>query len=194
MFTIPFSEDTIRIPDDVIPGNSTAPQPVEFDICPAGGPDQARLRSLVYADLGLISTGEWSPATQDAVLKAFETSGPVFDRTVDRVRGLTVPAALAHKVGILMTIPEGQNPQDPSGPQIPNRQAKIPILTGAHFGLVAGYMPALAFHVGLAILKLTQKAGDIDPRFLDSPSGSGTAVKPRRRNGSAKRAKHALGS
>jgi hypothetical protein len=172
MFVIPFTEDVYTPDDETIPGNSTAVNPVQFDISPAQGPDMARLKSLIYADFGLTHATNWSPETQEAVIKAFETAGPVFQNTVSGVRGLAVPAALAVKVGILGAMPTKVDPQDPNR-RVPDREQAVPVSNGLDFSRVQGYFPVLALRVGMAIMNLNGQAPKQDQRFFEQPSGSG---------------------
>jgi hypothetical protein len=180
-YHLPFKGDTFRPLNDVIPGNETDPNPVEFDIVPAEGPDLARLKSIIFADLGLIQDGNWDPSTQESVIRAFETGAPVFIRTVEAIRGLTIPKRLARKVGIVPPLADGQVDPDPQEP--------VPVLNGLAFTKVCGYMAALALHVAFKITSLSASL-EIDPRFFGQPSGSPGPAKPRRTRGSAKRARN----
>lgn len=167
-FTIPFTRNTFRPPDTIIPGNSTDPAPVEFTLDPAGGADVARISALVYGDIGLIlAAGDMSLNSQQ-IIQALESSRGVFIQTVVAITGLTVPAILAVKVGILQALPKQPNTtvDDPT--------AKIPISNGAEFDKVAPYMSALAMLVAFEIGKLTTDLDNkADPRFFVPPSGSG---------------------
>ena len=70
---IPYHQHTFRPQHAAGQGD----RPVEFDLAPAEGPDQARLKSILFGTAGLVGGGEgqrqdWSPATQDAVIAALE--------------------------------------------------------------------------------------------------------------------------
>lgn len=163
-FQVPYSTDTVRIPDALIPGNENSDNPVEFDIAPAWGPDTARLKSIVMASAGLVDdsgVGQWSPDVQAAVIGGFTTGAPAFVNTVLAIRGLTVPARMALRAGLIAVLTPGQTPDTP-----------IPVLTGADFARLAGALTAQAMFVAMKIISLTGKQ-DIDPRFFVQPSGSG---------------------
>lgn len=151
---IPFHESTYR--PLCLKGNKDADHPVEFDINAVGGPSRARLKSIIMATAGLAQGMDWSPATQDSVIAAFQTGGPVFSDGVSAIRNLTAPAALCLKAGLLTELPPGTT-----------RQSQIPIVTGREFAAICGYMPILAFEVAMEISKLCGRA-EVDPAFFDS--------------------------
>lgn len=160
-FEVPYSTDTFRpVIDDIVPGNATADDPLEFDIAPAWGGDLARLKSVVFATVGLAQDGDWSPATQAAVIKAFETGAVAFVNTITAIRGLRIPAAMAIRAGILVGTP-------PGGPG-----AKVQVTTGEQFSRICGALTGTALHVATAIIKLSGK-NEVDPRLFVQPSGSG---------------------
>lgn len=172
MFDVPYHRDTYRIPDVFIPGNSTSDNPTEFDLVPAWGADWARVKSIIVATTGLATTEEWSADMQKTVIAAFETGGTAFINTVTAVRGLTIPAAMAIRAGIIE--PKDYNPEQPD--------AKIPITSGLTFSRVCGALPTIALMVASKIAQLSNKA-EIDGRFFVQPSGSGgTGIKKRTRS------------
>lgn len=149
---IPFSSETFR-PISII-NNDKAENPVEFDICAVGGPARAALKSVIVATGGLAATGNWSPDVQDAVIAAFKNGGQAFVDGVTKVRGLTAPAALCVKVGLLAELPKGMD-----------ENTQIPITNGLEYSRVAGYWPMLSFEVGMALARISGQA-EIDPRFF----------------------------
>lgn len=167
-FTAPYQTDTVRIPNQLIPGNETSDSPVEFDIAPAWGPDLARLKSLVVACSGLIQDQDWSPRMQEAVIKGFETGAPAFVNTVTAIRNLAVPMRMALRAGILGSPPKGTTPDSP-----------VPITTGEEFSHVCGALTGTGLLVAMKIVTLSGK-NELDPRFFAQPSGSG-GVGTRRR-------------
>jgi hypothetical protein len=163
-YEIPFHRETFR--PICIPDNQDSPAPVEFEISAVGGPGRARLKSIIVATSGLAQDREWSEAVQQSVIASFEHGAPVFAEAVEAIRNLTVPGALAQKVGL---IPAG-TPPPPS----------VPITSGAQFARVCGYFPLLAFEVALAIARLCAQA-EVDPRFfawLSTSSPVGTPPTP----------------
>lgn len=185
-YQLPYHRDTFKPSDELIPGNANAADPVEFDLLPAEGPDLARIKSVLVGTAGLVRDDDWSPAVQNAVIGAFETGAKAFDSTVAAVRGLTVPAAMAKRVGIIQEIPT-HVPTGGSQP-VPNHEAPIPISSGVAFGRICGFMPVLALVVASEIVKLSNKT-DVDPRFFVQPSGSGIPATGKIQRGSAKRAR-----
>ncbi len=161
MFEVPYATDTVRIAADLLPGNDTSDNPLEFDIVPPWGPDLARLKSLMLATTGLTDDG-WSPAMQELVIKAFETGASAFVNTVTAVRGLSVPRAMALRAGIEIHDPKTQ---------------RVQITTGVDFSKVCGalQLAPIALHVAFQIVALSKKQ-DVDPRFFVQPSGSGGAA------------------
>lgn len=176
MHEIPFRQDTFIPPDEIIKGNSTSQTPVKFHLSPAGGPDLARIKSVIVATVGLTSPIDWSPETQQSVIAAFTNGESLYIRTVDRIENLYAPRALAVKCGLIA----------------PNEQTeaeKIPITDGAKFTLVAGYMSSLALLVAFEIAKLSKELDALDNRFFGPPSGSGTPATPAGPSGTAGRAR-----
>lgn len=168
---IPYSTDTFRPVSDLIPGNETNENPVEFDLVPAEGADLARLKSIMFASAGLVNTSTWTPEMQEAVIRAFETGKAAFIQTIEAIRGLTIPAALAKRVGIIQELPT-HVPEGTTSP-VPNPKAPVPVLHGLSFAKICGFVPAMALHVAMKIVDLSGKAEAIDPRFFGQPSGSG---------------------
>jgi hypothetical protein len=158
-YTVPFTE-TEYTPHS-IPGNLEADAPVRFYLSAAGGPDLARLKSILYASGGLSSETDWSAALQRDVAAAFAHGAELFTNTVDRIEGMTVPAAMAIKAGILQA--------DPTRPI--DRQAPIVIDTGAKFARVCGWLTVLAFEVAMKIAELSREV-DADTRFFGSSTTS----------------------
>lgn len=151
-------------------GNDSTENPLEFDIVPAWGADLARVKSIVYSSMGLSQDQDWSPETQRAVGAAFEGGAVMFVNTVTAIRGLTVPAAMALRAGLIIELPFRVAPGQ-SEPQ-PDPQAPIPVTTGLQFSKLAGALVVIAFEVAMAIGKLSDRA-NLDPRFFGRPSGSG---------------------
>lgn len=172
MYSIPYH----RCPDfrpisDVIPGNQSAANPVSFDLAPAWGPDLARIRSIITASIGLVQEAEWSPSIQAAVIAAFESGAPAFVNTVEAVRGLTVPAVMALRAGLIRELPKVP------GTNNPDDTAQVPITSGFDFSRICGAVPAMALHVAMKIMEISEKA-EVDPRIFAQPSGSGGTGTP----------------
>lgn len=142
--------------DDLIPDNSKAAQPVEFDLAPAEGVDLARIKSVIVSNAGLTADG-WSSAVQDAVIRSFETAAAAFVNTITGVRGLTIPVDMAVRVGL--PVQEGAT--------------EVPIVNGLGFTRVCLFpeMLPLSFRLAAEILKLTNSL-TVDPRLFEQPSGS----------------------
>jgi hypothetical protein len=150
--TIPFSDETFR---PICPlNNDKSEQPVEFDICAVGGPSRARLKSIILATTGLASTTGWTPEVQESVIKAFETGAAVFADGITAIRGLSAPAGLLRKVGLIQELPKGVSVQ-----------SQIPITNGFEYSRVCGYWPILSFEVACAIARISGQA-EVDPRFF----------------------------
>lgn len=177
-FQVTYARDTYKPDDFLIPGNTVANNPVEFDICPAEGADLARIRSILTATAGLVNDHSWSPDMQAAVISAFETGAPAFINTVEAVRGLTVPAVMAKRVGLIAEVPK--HVPDGGSTPVPNLNAPIPITTGLDFSKVCGFvnLAALAMQVAFKITELSNRTS-IDPRLFAQPSGSGGPGTPR---------------
>lgn len=156
-YSVPFTEE-IYVPHS-IPGNLDADRPVRFYLSAAGGPDLARLKSILYASGGLSSQSDWSADLQRDVAAAFAHGADLFVNTVDAIEGLTVPASLAIKAGLLQADPKL------------DRQAPIVIDTGAKFARVCGWLTVLAFEVAMKIAKLSREV-DADTRFFGSSTTS----------------------
>lgn len=154
-FQLSYRTGTYRPNDELITGNSTSPTPVEFDLAPAEGTDLARIKSVIVSTAGISADG-WSSAVQDAVIRAFETSAAAFVNTITAVRGLTIPVAMAARVGI--PVPEGAN--------------EVPIVSGLGFTRICLFPEMLPLSMMLAaeILKLTNSL-TVDPRLFVQPSG-----------------------
>lgn len=174
-YQIPYECATFRPDNDLIPGNAQADNPVTFTLVPAGGADLARLKSVLYAAAGLTNDGVWSPDMQAAVIASFETGAPVFDRCVTSISGYTIPAALAVRLGFLVTLPSRA---DSDGQVRPDPKAPHPVVTGAEFAKVAGFQTALALSVAFEIMKISRQVDTLDPRLFVSPSGSPSAGMP----------------
>lgn len=172
-YQIPYHKHLFKLPDVVLPGNSTADNPVEFDLAPAWGADWARIRSIITATIGLSQDGGWSPEMQQMVISAFETGGQAFTNTVEAIRGLTVPMAMALRAGILDALPKGSSLDTP-----------VPVTNGFHFTRICGAVPVIALTVASEVAKLSQKQ-EVDPRLFVQPSGSGGRGKKAARTGTA---------
>lgn len=172
-YLIPFHRVVYR--PRALPGNLDAATPVEFELSAVGGADLVRLKTLVYALGALGLAQEWTPELQTNVLEAFRTGPSVFVHGIDRIRHYAAPLALAHKAGILASLPEGADPETP-----------YPITTGEQFAKLAGYQVVLALEIALEIARLSDEA-DIDPRFFGSSTTSpATSAAP---NGTARTAR-----
>jgi hypothetical protein len=172
---IPFEREIFRPTNDQVPGNESDQNPLEFDLVPAEGPDLVRLKSIIYATLGLVQTAEWTEKMQEEVIGAFKTGQGLFTNTVLGIRGLFVPALLAHRAGLIT--------------ELKNDQDQVAITTGAAFSAVSGYMVDLSLHVAFKIADLGKKA-KVDPRFFVQPSGSGGAVTGKRTRSTARPARN----
>jgi len=169
-FDIPYHRHPgFRPINDLVPGNDNADNPVEFDLAPAWGADLARIKSIVLASLGLTQTSDWSPEIQAAVIAAFDSGAKAFVNTVEAIRGLTIPAVMAVRAGLLVEVPKVP------GTLTPDPGAKVPVTTGLAFSLICGAVPAMALHVATKIAEISQKT-EVDPRFFVQPSGSGGTV------------------
>jgi len=172
-FHIPYTGKTFTPGSTTIQGNETDPNPVQFDIVPAWGADQARVKSIVFATLGLVQTSDWTPSVQQGVIAAFETGAPVFVDTVKAIRNLSVPAALALRAGLIAKLPT--KVREAGGGIEPDPDAPVPIETGRDFSRICGHpnILALAYQVACEIAAIGDKASqEVDPRFFGQPSGS----------------------
>lgn len=173
MLKLSYHRDTYRPGPDVIPGNDRADNPVEFDLVPAEGADLARIKSILVATSGLTSDVTWSPEMQAAVIAAFESGATCYVNTITAIRGLTVPAVMAVRVGIITAdqVPVHQ----PAGATAPvaNLDAPIAILNGFAFSRICGFSEVLvlAMMVAAELVKLSNRT-TVDPRFFAQPSGS----------------------
>lgn len=183
-YQVHYARDTYKPDDIMVPGNSTASNPVEFDLCPAEGPDLARIKSVLVATSGLVQTENWGPDMQAAVIAAFENGAPAFINTIEQVRGMTIPAAMAKRVGIISEIPTHVKPG--TSTTVPNFEAPIPVTTGLHFSRICGFvnMTALTMQVAKEIAVLSNRT-EIDPRLFVQPSGFGGTGMPSGLNGTA---------
>jgi len=172
-YAIPYHRHTFRPVNDQLAGNATADNPVEFDICPAWGADWARIKSIIYASLGLAQDGVWSPEVQHAVIAAFDSGAQAFVNTVEAIRGL-----MAVRAGILPDIPKGQS-----------ADTQVPVTTGVQFSRICGAVPVIALQVASEIAKLSQEAEAVDPRFFAQPSGSGGRGTKKKRRSTASSAR-----
>jgi|WetSurMetagenome_2_1015567.scaffolds.fasta_scaffold391643_2 hypothetical protein len=186
MFNVPYSTDTIRIPNVLAPGNETSDSALEFDIAPAWGADLARLKSIVIALTGTaddrdLNSGNWSPEIQKAVIQAFETGAPAFINTVTAIRNLAVPGRMALRAGLVTAI-------DPKNDQ------PVAVKTGEAFSRICGHseLTGIALFLALKIVTLSGQQ-NIDPRFFVQPSGSISPGMPEQKtssvNGARKRSR-----
>lgn len=162
--TVNYKTDTYKVEDGLIPGNSVAENPVEFDIAPAWGSDLSRVKAILYASIGVVSDQDWTRQVQDAVESSFENGAKCFVNTVTEIRGLSIPAAMAKRAGLL----------------VPPNADRIPITTGEQFSRIAGAMTGIAFAVAMKITTLTGNQ-EVDARFFMQPSGSGQTGTRRRK-------------
>lgn len=179
---IPYHRHTFRPVNDVLPGNATSDNPLEFDIVPAWGGDLARIKSIVFASLGLVNGDDWGPEAQEAVIAAFGSGAPAFLNTVTAIRGLSVPAIMAVRAGLIQTLPQAVK----DGESVADPEAPYQVVNGLQFSRLCGAMPGMSLHVASEIAKISTEAERaMDPRFFKRPSGSGgpaTAGKGRATN------------
>lgn len=185
-YQIPYHRNPgFRPVNDLIPGNATSDNPLEFDLAPAWGPDLARIRSIIHASLGLTQGAEWGDDIQRSVIASFEHGAAAFVNTVEAVRGLTVPAAMAFRAGL---ITEQDYPTLP-GTKTLDHQAQVAVRTGLAFSRICGAVPAMAIHVAMQIAEISAKSEAVqDPRFFGQPSGSGGTVTRQRKRSAARAA------
>lgn len=165
-YTVPYASDTVRISNDVLPGNRTADDPVEFDIVPAWGADLARIKSILVACSGL-GDNTWQPELQSMVIAGFDTGAAAFVNVVTAVRGLKIPMAMAVRAGIVPAMP----------PEPAKATDLVPITTGEQYGRVAGHTSLMAMTIEVAIrISQLSKHQQVDPRLFVQPSGSGGAA------------------
>jgi hypothetical protein len=177
-----YATTTYRPPNAVIPGNDDDAHPTEFDLLPAEGPDLARIKSAIVGTAGLVIDAPWTEQTQDVVVSAIKHGAPAFIETIAAIRGLTVPAAMAHRVGVIGELPGHLAPGGSS--PVPNPAAPIAVTTGAQFSRICGFLPVLSMFVAQQIVELSNRTG-IDARFFEPPSGSGGQETPGTTPGSA---------
>jgi hypothetical protein len=168
-----YTRHTFIVPDEVLPGNSTDAHPVRFHLAPAEGGDVARLRSVITATAGVVH-GEWSPEVQRAVTAAFSHGAPGFIETIERIEGLTIPAAMALRAKVIEALPVVTKPGTGAAP---DPDAPIAITSGAAFARICGFELILSTRVAQEILRITNETG-IDTRFFASPSGSPAPATP----------------
>lgn len=177
-----YATKTYIPPENVIPGNTAAQLPVAFELVPAEGPDLARLKSILVATAGLVVDMPWTSELQQIVVSAFQHGSQAFVATVASVRNLTVPAAMAVRVGLIEQLPTHV---PPGGTEpVPHPEAPVVVRTGEQFARVCSFVSPLAMAVANEILTLTNASG-IDARFFVPPSGSGGQGMPGTTPGSA---------
>lgn len=170
MYHVPYHRHPgFRPLNALVPGNDVADNPLEFDLAPAWGPDLARIRSIITASLGLSQEADWSDQVQQVVISSFEHGAPAFINTIEAIRGLTIPAGMARRAGL---ITDANMPVKPGTKQV-DADAPVAVTTGYQFSRICGALPAIALHVATKIAEISQKAEGIDPRFFAQPSGSG---------------------
>ncbi|MGE0446807.1 MAG: hypothetical protein AB7P99_16395 [Vicinamibacterales bacterium] len=167
-YTIPYESGTFRPPSAIIPGNDESAEPVEFELVPAEGEDQARLKSVIYATAGMANQ-QWGPEIQRTVIEAFRSAKGLFDQTVPVVRNLSVPYALAVRAGLVEAPAPGRKATE--------TPAEVPVRTGRDFTKVQGFMPPLAFLLAMEIAKLGRGV-DLDARFFEPASTRSEASDP----------------
>lgn len=188
-YQIPYESATYQPEDALIPGNSEADNPVVFEVVPAEGQDFARLKSVVFASAGLVAE-TWSEDMQSAVIAAFGTGAAVFERVVTSVQGLSVPAAMALRVGLITEIPTRA---DANGTIKPDPKAPVPIRSGREFSKVCGFMTAVAMGVAFKVLGISREVHGSDPRFFGPRSGSRSPETPIGTTGPARTARKRSG-
>jgi hypothetical protein len=189
-YQIPYEDATFTPDDDLIPGNLQADNPVKFELVPAGGPDLARLKSVLFAAAGLTNNGVWSPEMQAAVIGSFESGSGVFERCITAIHGFNIPAALAVRVGILNAVPVRA---DDEGKVRPDPKAPVPITNGVEFSKIAGFQTALALAVAFEIMKISKQVNALDPRLFAQPSGSPSAETAGGQTGTVRRVRKGPG-
>lgn len=182
-YQIPYESALFRPDDGLIPGNSQADNPVEFDLVPAGGADLARLKSVLFAAAGLTNDGGWSPEMQAATVSAFDHGSGVFERTITGIRGFNIPAAMAVRVGLLTDLPKVA---DAEGKVRPDPKAPVPVTNGFEFAKVAGFQSALALSVAFEVMKISRQVANLDPRLFVRPSGSPSTGTPSGQTGTVR--------
>jgi len=145
---------------------------------------------VMYAAAGLTNEGTWSPDMQQAVISSFDSGAAVFERCVLSVRGLTVPAALAVRVGLLATIPVRA---DSAGQVRPDPDAPVPITTGPQFTRIVPFQTALALALCFEIMKISRQIERLDVRLFAEPSGSPSPGIPVVQSGTVRRARKGPG-
>lgn len=153
--TVPFNQETYR-PKSIL-GNQTADKPVEFELSQVGGTDLVRLKTLMFALGGLGLTTDWTPAMQDSILSAFQNGPGVFVNGIDRIRGLKIPVAMAVKVGLFASKPDGVD--------------EFEITRGDQFAKILGFQTVLGLEIAMELAKLSTE-GEMDLRFFDSSTTS----------------------
>lgn len=158
-YRIPFHRVAYR--PESLPGNVDSDAPVEFDLSPVGGGELAKAKTLVTAlgTLGLVDAG-WTAQHERTVVEGLKSAPDLFKAGIDAIRGLSVPAAMAVKVGLLPKVPDGLTPD-----------SDVPVTTGEQFVRLVPYQTALALELVMRLVKLSTDA-DIDPRFFGSPTTS----------------------
>jgi len=189
-YQIPYESATYKPDNALIPGNQESDNPVIFELEPAGGADLARLKSVLWASSGLVSEATWTPDLQAAVIGSFDTGAPVFERCITSIQGLTVPAAMAVRVGLLAAVPVRA---DGDGKVRPDPKAPVPITTGLQFSKVVGFMTALALSLCFELMKISDQVAKLDTRLFAQPSGSPSTETPGRPTGTVRRARKASG-
>lgn len=160
MYRIPFHQETFT--PKTIPGNVEADFPVTFELSMAGGPDHARLKSVLWATGGIAGWSDaakaWSPEMQASVIAAFKDGPQLFANCVGEIHNLRAPAVLCRRVGI-KTPTKAKDLDD------------VPITNGVDFARIVPFMPALGLELAFEIQRLTLH-GAVDPRFSEPSSGS----------------------
>jgi hypothetical protein len=167
-YHVPYARDTFKPTNDMIEGNETADNPVEFDIVPAWGGDLQRIKAIVYSAIGLVQSTDWTPEVQRAIAQSCDFGAAAFINTVTAIRGLTIPAVMALRAGLIPELPTKQDGTN----IVPDPEAPYHVTTGIAFSRIAGALPAMALHVASRIGSISDKA-EMDPRFFTQPSGFG---------------------
>ena len=180
-YEIPFHNDTWRVPDEAIAGNSESDDPVEFNLDPPEGQDIYRLKLFVEAHSMLnMPVTRLSAQQQLSVDSAFKQGRRGFETTITAIRGLSVPMSLAIKRGLVQ--------KDKA------QGASFPITNGIEFSVIATHDSVLGVMVAAELLKLASEVDNVDGRFTKLLSGSGIPGMPGATSGNANTAQSAPGS
>lgn len=160
---VPYSEKTLLVDDALVAGNSTDANPTRVTIQPANGPDYAQLRSMMFALETLQKPGGWTAQMQKAMEDAFTHGQRVFAAVVLSIENYSIPAIMAHRVGLVKERPTTEAA----------RKQQIPITTGIEYSKIAGIVTSMSAWIGGHVCVLTGEVQAVDARLFAQPSGSG---------------------